>query len=280
MKNSKVPTRLIYFLLALLQTGLVVYFAVPVARQVEKKMYKADIIATTLHQSQLPAKILLASTQNATLGANSSLKISSDLGGNPITGITLLISFPATKVAVESLTFEDSLCSTFTQQKIDNIIGQISIQCKTSSSLGRTQITPIATAVFKPLQPGWATFSVNPTSTKLIHSSGINIMDQSESVSILVNNPNNSDLKFLADVPVRISCINEQELLASWLEEEGVEKFTYEFNESPTEMKNPTFITENSVTLPITEGKTYYFHIKSVRGSIESQQKSIVAPTC
>ncbi len=99
-----------------------------------------------------------------------------DPAGEQINTVSTEISFPADKLSLASLSKDNSFCSFFVEEKIDNVLGKIKISC-VAPFPGTDKMSNVVSLTFKQISAGRADLGLSPDSLVLANDGyGTNVL--------------------------------------------------------------------------------------------------------
>lgn len=105
-----------------------------------------------------------------------SLDLVVDPNGEEINTVSTEISFPANKLFLKSLSKDDSFCSFFIEENIDNALGKIKITCLDPYP-GTAKISNVVSLTFKKINSGAADLNLSDDSLVLANDGyGTNVL--------------------------------------------------------------------------------------------------------
>jgi hypothetical protein len=128
-----------------------------------------------LNQESAASALFLTPIREKT-GDSFTLDLVVDPTGEEINTVSTEISFPADKLSLEDLGKENSFCSFFMEEKVDNALGKIKISCA-SPYPGTAKLSNVVSLTFKRINPGPADLSLSPDSLVLANDGyGTNVL--------------------------------------------------------------------------------------------------------
>jgi hypothetical protein len=95
------------------------------------------------------------------------------------------LDFDNSIISIADIDFTDSFCALFIQNKIDNINGNLNVQCGRPNGMNGDNIF-LAKFKFNKLQAGWAKLNLNGSQILLNDDFGTNILEATSIYNVLI----------------------------------------------------------------------------------------------
>jgi len=140
-----------------------------------------------LNQENTTSALFLTPIKQKT-GDSITLDLVVDPAGEEINTVSTEISFPADKLSLENLSKENSFCSFFVEEKIDNDLGKIKISCLAPFP-GTDKMSNVVSLTFKELNSGTADLNLSNDSMVLANDGyGTNVLQNLSGQKIILDN--------------------------------------------------------------------------------------------
>ncbi len=215
------------------------------------------------------------------LGFDQRLTIVVNTGGEEINVAQIALKFNPEDIAISALEIASSTCPYVVENKVDQMLGTISIVCGIDNSIQKNKIISIADVVVRPLRLGSVSLSFDPIETKIFANDGLGTnvlrMSQDSSYRVIDFDFLQSDVlsdedggqKFMVFSP---SHNNE----SRWYNSQNADfyfrsnlepNYRYSFDMIPDTVPNDDHIIgANKISLPVPGDGIYYFHLQHTSG--------------